>query len=70
MKPVVKIENWRIVNFPDDASFLIGHVTNHPRFPPDYYIRTSKIVKMDLDFLIVETLNTVYELGKPYEVSP
>lgn len=61
-KPEVKIENWWI-----SGGQLHGEVQDHPRFDKGTQVTTSRIVEEP--FLPepgdkVETLNTVYILGK------
>lgn len=56
-KPRVKLENWI-----DHEVQLGGDVYGHPRFPDGTFVRTSRVVeRRDGE---VETLNTVYELGR------
>jgi hypothetical protein len=56
-KPHVKIERWELVG----GAVLFGFALNHPRLG-SCMVRTSSIVKVDMQARTVETLNTVYEL--------
>lgn len=61
----VFIDNWCIVNKPDDldTKYLSGLVYGHPRFGNGSYIVSTKILKVD--GRIVYTKNTKYYLGDP-----
>lgn len=64
-KQEARLENWRIV---EDR--LHGEVYGHPnqhRCRDGTRIRTSKIVKLNLDRNVAETMNTFYLLGNPKE---
>ena len=63
------IENWSIVDyFGSGRNVVIGDVYGDSNWPEGFAIRTSEIVKVvaTADNSEVETLNTVYKLGKPY----
>ena len=55
-KPVVRIKNWVVGH----TNQLHGDVLDHPRFPPDTFVTTSKILSREDD--VVETMNTIYKL--------
>ena len=59
-KPLVQIENWYRLG---DA--LYGEVQDHPRFAKGESVKTSLILH-EVDG-IVETNNTFYKLGTPYD---
>lgn len=65
-KQKAKIENWLIVPVLE-GEVLIGDVYGHPKLRDGWPIRTSLIVKVDMNKKFVETLNTVYTLGKEYK---
>ena len=74
-KPTADIDNWTLNGTPGVHQWLAGQVRNHPN--PDglitegRYQYTSKVVRMfedDVGQKWVETLNTLYRLGKPFEV--
>lgn len=63
-KPKVKIENWTIM-----GNTLVGKAYGHPRFEDGTEVRTSSIVEVPMlpeEGDVVETRNTLYELGKEY----
>jgi hypothetical protein len=72
-KPVVLIENWAVVQSPIFRSYdelgpgkhLMGKVLGHANLPDMLLIYTSPIVSVDTNKGVIETLNTVYQLGKP-----
>lgn len=47
------------------AEWLQGVVEDHPRFPKDTYVQTSKIIHIDPLRTRAETLNTIYLLVGP-----
>jgi hypothetical protein len=74
-KPVVRIENWSVVQDLiseryrelQPGSHLTGYAFGHVTVPNAKFIYTSRIVSIDLSKGLVETLNTSYQLG---EVNP
>jgi hypothetical protein len=71
-KPRVTIENWGVVQNIISLSFeelhpgnrLTGYVLGHPSLPNTTRIFTSPILSIDLSQGVVETLNTMYQLGE------
>lgn len=62
------IENWRIIDyFGNSSDVIVGTVYGDDNWPDGFYLRTSLIVNISEDKTEVETLNTVYKLGKPYQ---
>ena len=65
-KQTARIENWAIL-----FGFIIGNIRNHPRqdeFNPEELQSSSRIIGSTIGFKegdFVETLNTLYKLGKP-----
>lgn len=57
------LENWY-----QAGDVLYGEVFHHPSYPDGYKIQTSKIIQrqMHADMYFVETLNSIYRLGKPH----
>lgn len=72
-KPLVRIENWAVVQSVLSPSFeelragrhLTGNILGHASLRNTKFIYTSRIVNVYSG--VVETLNTVYELGEPSE---
>lgn len=64
MKPTVRIKNWTIIHG-GLGDWIEGVVEDHPRFPVDTPVRTSKIVHIDPMRTRAETLNTIYLLVGP-----
>jgi hypothetical protein len=72
-KPLVTIENWAVVQKAVALHYdelqpgkrLIGKVVGHTTLPNAEFIYTSPIVSVDVSEGLVETRNTVYQLGKP-----
>ncbi len=72
-KPLVTLENWAVVQKGLDLSYkellpgkrLLGNVFGHTSLPDTKLVYTSTILSVDMDERIVETLNTVYQLGEP-----
>lgn len=70
-----KLEDWGIISEGTDAGFpsellikmLYGKVEGHTRFEDGKYVRTSRILAIDFDNNIAQTLNTQYELGEMNE---
>ena len=71
-KPLMTIENWGVVQSFLSQSFeelrpgnrLLGYVLGHASLPNTKPVCTSTIVRVDLSQRLVETRNTVYQLGK------
>lgn len=67
-KPTVRIENWRIAD-----NSLIGDAYGHPRFKDGTPVRTSTIMEIPMmpeEGNTVETMNTLYKLGKEFSPEP
>jgi hypothetical protein len=70
-KPHVKIENWSVVDSVIATGYqelapgqrLTGSIVGHADLP-NGIIYTSAIVSVDRDTGVVETLNTLYQLGQ------
>jgi len=70
-KPIVRIENWSVVSRVVFAGYrslepgqrLVGDVFGHKSLS-DGFILTSVILSIDPVTGLVETANTVYQLGK------
>lgn len=70
-KPLVAIENWAVVDsvlspgFQDlrPGKHLMGNVLGHASVRNTKFIYTSRIVNVYDG--VVETLNTLYQLGEP-----
>lgn len=60
-----RIENWVLSDwYGNDAVFVIvGDVFEDDNWPSGIDLRTSAIVKLDLENNEAETLNTIYKLG-------
>jgi hypothetical protein len=59
------MEQWTF-----DGYQLHGDVYGHPRFPDGTYVHTSAVVGEPVERKegdLVETLNTVYVLGTPFD---
>jgi|HubBroStandDraft_6_1064221.scaffolds.fasta_scaffold4493155_1 hypothetical protein len=71
-KPLVTIENWEVVQSVTSPSYeelqpgkhLMGNVFGHTSLPKAKYIYTSPILRVDFNSGLVETRNTVYQLGE------
>lgn len=61
MEPKVTINNWFVA-----SDTLIGNVEDHPRFENGRFVRTSRIVNLDREGGLCETLDTIYILGDEY----
>jgi hypothetical protein len=74
-KPLVMIENWAVVKGGSRVAYqqlqpgniLTGKVYGHARLPDAKPIYTSPILNVDVPNLIVETRNTLYQLGQVSE---
>ena len=72
-KPLVAIENWAVVDSVLAPGFeelkpgkhLTGNVLGHASLRNTKFVYTSRIVGVYED--VVETLNTLYQLGEPSE---
>jgi hypothetical protein len=62
MKPTVRIENWRLINFRGKPR-LYGDVCGHPRTGHEKAVVTSHILEIDEGLSKAETRNTIYLLG-------
>lgn len=71
-KPLVTMENWAVVQNVISPSYealqpgkhLMGYVFGHARLPNRKFIYTSPILRVNINERLVETLNTVYQLGE------
>ena len=71
-KPLVTIENWGVVQNVISQGFeelhpgnrLTRYVLGHTNLPYTKRIFTSPILSVDLSQGVVETLNTMYQLGE------
>lgn len=71
-KPRVTIENWGVVRSAILQSFekllpgnrLTGYVCGHANLPNTMRVYTSPIVSIDWSQGLVETFNTMYQLGE------
>jgi hypothetical protein len=71
-KPLVTIENWAVVQSVISQSYeqlqpgkhLMGNVIGHANLPDTLFIYTSSIVSVDRNNGVVETRNTLYQLGR------
>ncbi|MBT9331677.1 hypothetical protein [Paracidobacterium acidisoli] len=74
-KPMAKLERWAVVDSIASQSFrelqpgqhLTGYIPGGANLPNAKFIYTSVIIHADVVRGVVETLNTLYELGKPSE---
>ena len=74
-KREVRIENWAVVRSVRCPSFeelqpgfhLMGTAIGHANLPGQSFIYTSRIVSVDNLNGVVETQNTLYQLGQPDE---
>ncbi|HTD54311.1 MAG TPA: hypothetical protein VK670_02940 [Silvibacterium sp.] len=72
-KPLVAIENWAVVDSVVSSGFeelqpgkhLTGNVLGHASMRNTKFVYTSRIVNVYNG--VVETLNTLYQLGEPSE---
>ena len=72
-KPLVAIENWAVVDSVLSPGFkelrpgkhLMGNVLGHASVRKTKFVYTSRIVNVYSG--VVETLNTLYQLGEPSE---
>jgi hypothetical protein len=46
---------------------VYGHIYDDPDWYDVTYLRTSAVVKLDEENGILETMNTIYKLGKKYK---
>lgn len=63
------LENWKVFDFFGGSDKVAtGNIFGDgDRFEDGTYIRTSAIVKLDYENNKLETLNSIYELGKEYK---
>lgn len=68
-----RLENWKFSNYinwfqypTEDRLQIIGNVYDYitDRFTDGTEVRTSEVLTFNVDDLIVETLNTTYQLGQ------
>lgn len=65
------IQIWKVVDYCKSTGekVVTGNIFgDEDRFEDGTFIRTSAIVKLDYENKKLETLNSVYELGKEYGV--
>jgi hypothetical protein len=71
-KPKVTIDNWAVIQRRSDLRYeelqpgsrLMGVVFGHSDLPDTEFICTSPIVRVDASQGLVETRNTLYQLGR------
>jgi len=71
MKQEALLRNWRFEWLEgEQCNVAIGNVYGHPRFPDGYRIHTSKIVDWAVNYGVIQTLHTYYQLEdyEQYEV--
>jgi hypothetical protein len=74
-QPLVILENWAVVDSVVSRSYqelrpgkhLTGTVFGHANRPQTNFIFTSPIIEIDSDQRVVQTRNTVYQLGEASE---
>lgn len=63
VKPKARMSNWEIKkSVYSDAYILYGTISGHPRVLDGCGSHTSRILTVNFQTKIVETLNTIYEL--------
>lgn len=65
------INNWRVLDYcySTGEQVVVGNIFgDEDRFEDGTLIRTSSIVKLDYENNKLETLNSIYDLGKEYSV--
>lgn len=65
------INNWRVLDhyYSTGGQVVAGNIFgDEDRFEDGTLIRTSSIVKLDYENNKLETLNSIYDLGKEYLV--
>ena len=65
------IQNWKVVDwcYSTGEKVVKGNIFgDEDRFEDGTFIRTSAIVKLDYENKKLETLNSLYDLGKEYGV--
>lgn len=70
MKQKARLEEWCTTPTFDGKLLLRGKVYGHPLLIDGDFIYTTEIVKVHKEKGIVETLNTLYTLGKPLDKEP
>jgi hypothetical protein len=71
-KPLVTIENWAVIQRGTYSAYeklqpgrsLVGNVFGHTSLPDTEFIYTSPILRVHPTRGLVETVNTVYQLGE------
>lgn len=63
LKPVVKMKHWGFRQG-EHGEQMTGLALDHPRLGEEW-VRTSLIVKKDIERGRVETMNSIYELVGP-----
>jgi hypothetical protein len=63
-----KLENWKELTGVIHGIGLGGNIFGDDRFEDGKYIFTSEVVKLDYENNKLETLNSLYDLGKEYSV--
>lgn len=60
------IENWRVVDwcYSTGQKVVSGFLFGDDRYEDGTSIRTSEVVKLDYENKKLETLNSMYDLGK------
>jgi len=67
-KQAAKLENWTVLTW--GYPQLAGNVYDHPRFKDGEHIYTSRVLDLNRELGIAETLNTVYILVGKETVQP
>ncbi len=62
------LQNWKELTGVMFGVGIGGNIFGDERFEDGKYIFTSDVVKLDYENKKLETLNSVYELGKEYGV--
>lgn len=62
------LENWSLHcwNKSTETYVVYGNIFGDPDWYEGMYLRTSAVVKVDEENGTVETMNTIYKLGKKY----
>lgn len=61
-KPQVELKNWRIEKSWGGHCALMGISQNHPRMADGIEIRSSRLLRIDFETGLAETMNTIYRL--------
>lgn len=61
-----RIENWALCDYYNDKTTFVvyGDIYGDDKWSSSADLRTSCIVKLDIEKSEVETLNTIYKLGR------